>query len=143
MSIGHVNIDGSKMKANASKHKAMSRDRMKQEIAQTMKDAAQADLQEEAQLSLFPKRSDDQLHNRHARLFKIQAALKELEARKPENESKTPEKDQINFTDSQSRIMDTKTQGVIQGFNPQIAVDEAYHMIVGWQLSNWHRKLIT
>lgn len=32
ISLGHVSIDGSKIKANASKHKAMSRERMKQEI---------------------------------------------------------------------------------------------------------------
>lgn len=32
-SLGHVSIDGSKIKANASKHKAMSRARMKREIA--------------------------------------------------------------------------------------------------------------
>lgn len=35
---------------------------------------------------------------------KIKAALKELEEHKPEAESKTPEKDQINFTDTESRI---------------------------------------
>ena len=29
MSLGHVSLDGTKIKANASKHKAMSYDRMK------------------------------------------------------------------------------------------------------------------
>ncbi|CAM4070694.1 hypothetical protein L1N85_08695 [Paenibacillus alkaliterrae] len=32
--------------------------------------------------------------------------------------------------------MDTKTQGVIQGYNPQIAVDEDQGIIVGLKMSN-------
>lgn len=139
VSLGHVSIDGSKIKANASKYKAMSRERMKQEIerlekeiAQAMKEAEQADNQDNGTPSL----SGAEVEDRQARLAKIQAALKELEERKPESESKTPDKDQINFTDSESRIMDTKNQGVIQGYNPQIAVDEVHHFIVGLNMSN-------
>jgi hypothetical protein len=67
---------------------------------------------------------------------KIQESLKELEERKPEAKSKTAVKDQINFKDSESRIMETKTQGVIQGYNPQIAVDADHGIIVGLQMSN-------
>ncbi|WP_027416721.1 transposase, partial [Aneurinibacillus terranovensis] len=32
--------------------------------------------------------------------------------------------------------MDTKTQGMIQGYNPQIAVDSDHGIIVGLQMSN-------
>jgi transposase len=143
MSLGHVSIDGSKLKANASKHKAMSRERMKQEIQrldheirEALKQAEQADEQEKGQLSLFPESVSAEIQDRQVRVAKIKEALKELEERKPEAESKTPDKDQINFTDSESRIMDTKTQGVIQGYNPQIAVDSDHHFIVGLQMSN-------
>lgn len=143
ISLGHVSIDGSKLKANASKHKAMSRERIKQEIVrleaeirEALEQAKQADEQDESQLSLFPESVNVEVRDRQARLVKIQAALKALEERKPEAESKTPEKDQINFTDDESRIMDTKTQGVIQGYHPQIAVDDQHHFIVGCTMSN-------
>ena len=143
ISLGHVSIDGSKLKANASKHKAMSRERMKQEITrleaeikEVLQKAQQDDQQEEGQLSLFPESVNAEVHDREVRLNKIRTALQQLEERKPEAESKTPEKDQINFTDPGSRIMDTKTQGVIQAYNPQIAVDAANHFIVGLKMSN-------
>ena len=142
-SLGHVSIDGSKIKANASKHKAMSRDRMKeeiqrleQEIRETLDKAQQDDQQEETQFSLIRESNNTEVKNRQTRLEKIKAALKQLEERKPEDESKTPQKDQINFTDADSRIMDTKTQGVIQAYNPQIAVDSDYGFIVGLKMSN-------
>ncbi|WP_027415000.1 transposase [Aneurinibacillus terranovensis] len=32
--------------------------------------------------------------------------------------------------------METKTQGVIQGYNPQIAVDSDHGIIIGLQMSN-------
>ncbi len=143
VTLGHVSIDGTKIKANASKHKAMSRQRMKQEIErleadihQAMNEAEQADTKDEMSLSQAPPMTEVTVSDRQIRLAKIKAALKELEERKPEAESKTAEKDQINFTDSASRIMDTKTPGVIQGYNPQIAVDEDHHFIVGIRMSN-------
>lgn len=76
-----------------------------------MNEAGQADKQDEGQLSLFPETVAVEVHDRQTRLAKIRAALSEFEERKPESESKTPEKDQINFPDAASRIMDTKTQG--------------------------------
>jgi len=42
VSLGHVSIDGSKLKADASKHKAMSRDRMKEEIKRLEKEIREA-----------------------------------------------------------------------------------------------------
>ncbi|WP_066366156.1 IS1182 family transposase [Neobacillus fumarioli] len=141
VSLGHVSIDGSKVRANASKHKAMSRERMKQELQRLeseIKEALKKAGVEEEQESpvLLPESVNAEVKDRQARLDKIREALSELEARKPEAESDTPEKDQINFTDAESRIMDTKTQGVIQGYNPQIAVDADQHFIVGLQMSN-------
>ena len=140
-SLGHVSIDGSKIKANASKHKAMSRDRMKkeiekleQEIKEVLEKAQQDDLIDDVPSILFPQQ--EEIDNRTLRLEKIRVMLKELDERKPESESDNPEKDQINFTDPESRIMDTKTQGVIQGYNPQIAVDADHGLIVGLKMSN-------
>lgn len=144
VSLGHVSIDGSKIKANASKHKAMSRERMKQEIVrleqeirETLEKAQAQEKQGDEEPSLlFPTATQEAVWERSSRLQTIQAALKQLGEQKPEKNSKMPAKDQINFTDADSRIMDTKTQGVIQGYNPQIAVEQTHGIIIGLQMSH-------
>lgn len=139
VSLGHVSVDGSKIKANASKHKAMSRERMKQELDRVESEidaqlqAAQITDEQEGNDVSLP--DDDQVRIANRR-EKIKAALAELEERKPEGSTGASGKDQINFTDPDSRIMDTKNQGVIQGYNPQIAVDEDNGFIVGVAMSN-------
>ena len=141
--LKHVSIDGSKIKANASKHKAMSRDRMKEEIVRLEKEifellqkAQKVDEDEEKSSVSFKERIPGEIQRREDRLERIKASLKELEERKPEAEKGSTGKDQINFTDSESRIMDTKTQGVIQAYNPQIGVDSENGIIVGLTNSN-------
>ena len=90
--LGHVSLDGTKLKANASKHKAMSYDRMKSEEARLMleveallRQAEETDEREDAKYG--PTRRGDELPEelafREGRLKKIRearAAL-ELEAR--------------------------------------------------------------
>ena len=87
--FGHVALDGTKMKANASKHKAMSYGRMnddikrlKHEIAQLLDQAETTDAREDAQYGI-DKRGDelpDELTHREDRLAKIKAAKRALEA---------------------------------------------------------------
>lgn len=86
--LGHVALDGTKMKANASKHKAMSYDRMKEQEAALRKKVrellAEAEAVDEEEDRKFGKgRRGDELPEdlRHAqsRLAKIRAAKKELE----------------------------------------------------------------
>jgi transposase len=86
--LGHVAIDGTKMKANASKHKAMSYERMtekekqlREEVEKLLAQAAQADAEEDA---LYGKgKSGDELPaelvGRENRIKKITAAKAELE----------------------------------------------------------------
>jgi hypothetical protein len=86
--LGHVAIDGTKIKANASKHKSMSYDRMgeaeqrlKQEIDALLKQADETDAAENAQYGKG-KRGDelpDELSRRETRLAKLQKAKAELE----------------------------------------------------------------
>jgi len=86
--LGHVAIDGTKIKANASKHKAMSYARMgeterrlKQEIDALLQQAEETDAAEDA-LYGKGKRGDelpDELSRRDSRLKKIQQAKAELE----------------------------------------------------------------
>lgn len=86
--LGHVALDGTKIKANASKHKAMSYDRMlkaegqlKDEINQLLKEAQRTDDQEDAKYGKG-KRGDElpgELARRESRLKKIQEAKAALE----------------------------------------------------------------
>jgi len=87
--LGHVALDGTKVLANASKHKAMSYGRMaeaeqklEQEIAALLAQAAQVDAAEDAQYGKG-RRGDElpaELTRRESRLAKILAAKAALEA---------------------------------------------------------------
>lgn len=147
VSLGRVAIDGTKVKANASKHKAMSYGRMvekeaalEQEIAEVLRRAEQADRDEDAQHGV-DRRGDEwpaELARRESRLQAIRAAKAALEAEAREQAARagqepaqaTPSpKAQRNFTDPESKIQKT-ADGFIQGYNAQAAVDATAQVIV-------------
>ena len=86
--LGNLSTDGTKMGANASRHKAMSYgymnkdiERLKGEIEQLLKQAEQVDAEQDA--ALGSRRGDelpDELKRREDRLAKIQEAKARLEA---------------------------------------------------------------
>jgi transposase len=90
MKLGRVALDGTKMKANASKHKAMSYDWMKDkeqqfrdEVKQLLEQAEAADAAEDAQYGRN-RRGDElpeELQRRESRLKKIKEAKRVVEAR--------------------------------------------------------------
>lgn len=136
---GHVSLDGTKIKANASKHKAMSYARMgekentlKQEIDELLKKAEKTDAEEDRG---YGKEYDipEELAFRETRLKKIREAKAALEKRLREekDKDKPDPKDQINFTDSESRIMkDSATKEFVQAYNAQCAVDTTSQIII-------------
>jgi transposase len=148
--LGRVSLDGTKWKANASKHKAMSYGRMKEkqqqlqeEVKQLLAAAEAADEEEDRQYG--SQRGDElpeELQRRETRLAKIKEAKKVLEQRardKAAAEGKSAEeaqrakpedKDQYNFTDPESRIM-KGADGIVQGYNAQAAVEPTLLLIVG------------
>ncbi|SNS43284.1 Transposase, partial [Tistlia consotensis] len=162
--LGHVALDGTKLKANASRHKAMSYGRMKQreddlarEVGRWLAAAEQADAAEDAEHGAA--RGDempDWVADKQARLAKIRAAKAALEAEAaaapPEDEpgpssgmaetgrpkraadGGPPDKAQRNFTDPDSRILKTR-EGFVQGYNGQIAVDGHRQVIVAQRLT--------
>jgi len=146
MKLGRVAIDGSKVKANASKHKAMSYGHMKakeQELeAQVRRLLSEADRQDEAEDRRYGKdrtgeELPEDLRRRESRLKRIRQAKEALEeeARREAQEAgkeqaKPEDKKQYNFTDPQSRIM-KGSDGFVQGYNCQIAVEENFQLIVG------------
>jgi len=148
--LGRVSLDGTKLKANASKHKAMSYGRMKEkqqqlkeEVKQLLEQAETADEAEDRQYG--SQRGDElpeELQRRETRLAKIKEAKKVLEQRardKATAEGKSAEKaqrarpedkDQYNFTDPESRIL-KGADGFVQGYNAQAAVEPTLLLIVG------------
>lgn len=86
--LGHVALDGTKQKANASKHKAMSYGRMKEEsarleceIADLLSSADRIDEQEDAQFGKDVRGDElpEELRFRESRLARIRQAMSELE----------------------------------------------------------------
>ena len=153
--LGHVALDGTKVKANASKHKAMSYDHMqkktdelKAEIARLLAEAEAVDAAEDTRYGRS-KRGDElpeELRFRERRLRKIEEAKQALEEEarkearaaqpaaekaKAESDVRPQPKAQRNFTDPDSRIMrDGATKAFEQAFNGQVAVDSEYQVIV-------------
>lgn len=148
MKLGRVVLDGSKVKANASKHKAMSYGRMQEdekrlraEVKRLLEQAEKVDAEEDARYGR--DRSGDELPaelaRRETRLKKIREAKRALEERareqakskdQPEDEAKPEAKMQYNFSDPESRIM-KGPDSFVQAYNAQIAVEPDLQLIVG------------
>lgn len=146
LKLRHVAIDGTKVKANASKHSAMSYGRMKQEderisreIEAWFKKADQIDAEED-KLYGGDKRGDElpeELQTAEGRRKAIREAMAELEKEAEEAGTEGPEdKAQRNFTDPESRIMRSSEGAFIQGYNAQAAVDAEHQIIVAADLNN-------
>ena len=171
LKIGTVSLDGTKVKANASKHKAMSwgyanrlEAQLREEVQTLLEQAARADTEASPGLDI-----PEELERREARLAAIERAKAEIERRAQERyeaeqaeyeeklkrrrdtekatgkkargrEPKAPvagprAKDQVNFTDEESRIMPS-SEGFVQGYNAQAAVDIDSHLIVAEHVSD-------
>jgi transposase len=150
LKLGRVALDGTKLQANASKHKAMSYGRMKEkerhlraEVRQLLAQAEAADAAEDAHYGA--DRGDElpaELQRRETRLKRIREAKRALEERarqqaekagKPSAEvqqAKPADKEQYNFTDPESRLM-KGSEGLVQGYNAQAAVEPGLQLIVG------------
>jgi hypothetical protein len=167
--LGTIAVDGTKLKANASRHKAMSYGHMLK---------AEAELKAQIEALLAKARAADEaeknepeldipaeIARRQDRLDAIAAARARLEARQrdadlergrsdddeqkprgPHGKAKggrykrpfgVPEdKDQDNFTDPDSRIMQRSGGGFDPAYNAQTAVDDTAHIIVAAELVN-------
>ena len=154
LKVGRLALDGTKVKANASRHKAMSYDRMtseeerlQKEIDELLRQAQASDAADDAEHGV-DRRGDElpeALNRRETRLQKIRQAKAALEeqarqkaadhAARLEAEGRTPRndpdaavpkpKDQRNFTDPESKIMKTSNKGFDQCGNAQAVANEA------------------
>ena len=183
MKLGSVSLDGTKIKANASKHHALSWEhactlemQLKSEIEDLLRKAKQADKKEDLPEGM---NIPEELVRRESRLEAIAAAKAELErraaarfakeqqehqaklaarkakekatGRKPRGRAPTPpepgpkSKDQVNLTDSESRIMPSSSGGFEQSYNAQASVDVDTMLIVANHLTqhtNDKRELV-
>lgn len=167
LKLGSVSLDGTKIKANASKHRALSwgstcklEKQLKAEIKDLLRKAKEADKQDLPGGMNIP----EELARRESRLEAIAAAKAQIEQRAAERFAKEqqayeeklsarkakekqsgkkpkgpppkpPEpgpksKDQVNLTDSDSRIMPSQGGGFEQAYNGQAAVDIDSMLIV-------------
>ncbi len=150
--LGHVALDGTKLKAYTSKHGAMSYGRMKQEEERLSREIdelmQQAEAVDEEEDRVFGRDSNgynlpEELQRREGRLEKIRQLREELEGQKREEQG-LPEgqmpiiegKEQRSFADPDARMMPMKRGGFDYGYNGQVCVDEAHGVIVAADLSN-------
>ena len=151
MKLGRVALDGSKVKANASKHKAMSYGRMdeaekrlREEVRKLLSQAAAADKEEDQRYG-GDRRGDElpeELQRRETRIARIREAQRAGRAspRASQERGEDPKKAQpapkaqYSFTDPESRIL-KGADGFVQGYNTQIAVEPVFQLIVGQQVT--------
>ena len=143
-SLGHISLDGSKFKANCSKHKAMSYGRLKAkeaelsaEVDELIKKASQCDQEEDdAYKEANGYSIPEDLQFKEERLKKIKAAKKALEEREKALNPDEPidDKKQVSFADHDARMMSKKGYSEYS-YNPQINVDADNHIIVGQHVS--------
>ena len=149
--LGHVALDSTKVRANASKHKAMSYGRMKEkeaqlkaEVDELLRRAGEVDEEEDRRYGR-DKRGDElpeELSFREGRLRRIreakaaleaeaQAAAEQAEAEGREHTGVPDGKTQRNFTDPDSRIMPGPGgKDFQQSYNCQAVVDHEHQVIV-------------
>jgi transposase len=143
-SLGHVSLDGSKFKANTSKHKAMSYGRLKakekeltEEIEDLIGKAATCDEEEDEEYKdNTGYEIPEELKIKEKRLARIKEAKKALEKREQDLNpgKKIDDKKQISFADKEARIMGKK--GAFDyAYNGQIRVDEDNQIIVAQHLT--------
>jgi len=169
--LGDIYIDGTKIKANASKHKAMSwkyacklEVQLKEEVetllkrAETENSKPNKDLDIPAEIARREDRLDkisvvkEEIESRAKARYeqekseydakmaereaKEKARGKKLGGKKPkEPEEGARDKDQMNFTDEDSRIMPQAGGGFVQSYNAQASVDGETMLIVAGHVS--------
>ncbi|HET8667774.1 MAG TPA: IS1182 family transposase [Terriglobales bacterium] len=171
--LGHVAIDGTKMQANADRNQTMryrelekEEQELRQQVEQILAEAEQLDQQEDERYGKGgkPEALPADMATRQARLEKIRAAKRKLEAEAAERATAAQQEreanggkhannaakkryqkamqplekanPQCNLTDPDSKIMKNPAGGYVQGYNAQAAVDGAEQVIVAAEVSN-------
>ena len=140
-SLGAVALDGTKIQADTSKHKAMSYGRMleeekrlKGEIEDLLKKAEATDAQEDQEFGTEKDgySLEEKLSFRQERLRKIEEAKAALEEREKKDHPDKPidPKKQISFADTEARCFSKKSEGTRYVHNAQATVEMETQLIV-------------
>ena len=137
--VGGISVDGTKIHANASKHKAVSYKRageiieeIRSEVAELVKMAEEADGKGLEEGLTIP----EEIKRREDRIAALEEAKKEMEKMYEEakeegrNKGKELEEYQHNFTDGDSRIMKVGKGHFEQSYNAELAVDTEGSMLI-------------
>jgi transposase len=126
--LGHVSIDGTKVKANASDAKTYDNQRFEKEINRLIEHADAVDDLEDQQYGA--DQSGDELpasiRNQNERISKLKQLQKELAK---------SEKEKINTTDADAVFMKT-SNGIKTSYNGQAAVDQEHQVIIAADVTN-------
>jgi hypothetical protein len=151
--LGHISLDGTKVRANASRHKAMSYGRMltKEEVleAELRRWLEEGMRQDEEEDEAYGSDDDGWSMPKEAKVVRRKLAhiqsgkarlqamfrAKAVEKGKDPDAAQVPERAQTNFTDPESRIMKTP-EGFQQCYNAQAAVDADSQVIVACDVTN-------
>jgi len=144
VSLGHIALDGTKLKANSSKHKVMSYGRMKQEeerlsreVEELMEEGEVVDREEDEAFGQDRNGYNlpEELRRREVRLEKIRRLREQMEREKRE-EGAIADREQRSFADPDARMMLMKRGEFDYAYNGQVCVDEEQGVIVAGDLSN-------
>lgn len=143
--LGHISIDGSKFKADTSKHKAMSYGRLKakeaeleKEIEDLVKKAEACDGEEDQKYKeKTGYEMPEDLRFKTARLKKIRSAKEALEKREAKDHpgQAIEDKKQISFSDHDATPVNGNKGDFDYKYNGQVSVDSASQIIVGEHMS--------
>lgn len=133
--LGHISIDSTVVKANASKEQFYTEDRLdqeeeliKQKIDELLKNAQDVDDYEDQKFG--PDRRGDEipqeLRGRKKRLEKIKAAKQTLEEERLKK---------INLTDQDATFQKSQGKTLISGYRAQIAVDNKEQIIIACEVT--------
>jgi transposase len=126
--LGHVSIDGTKIKANASDAKTYDIRRIDREIKRMLDEAEAADQQEDL-LYGADKTGDEipeDIRDQSKRIAKLKDLKKQLKQR---------QKEKINKTDPDAVFMKTQN-GIKTAYNAQVAADKEHQVIVAADVTN-------
>lgn len=126
--LGHVSIDGTKVKANASDAKTYDNQRFEKEINRLLEQADEVDDCEDQHYGVDQSGDElpESIRNQNERISKLKQLQKELAE---------SEKEKINTTDADAVFMKT-SNGIKTSYNGQAAVDQEHQVIVAADVTN-------
>lgn len=142
VSLGHICIDGTKIKANASNHSAVKKDDLSDLNEMIRKEIEEGIRIDEAEDELYGDKNADELPDGNTRKTIIERVREKYQAgdehrkdkikkqiEKVEKESEKADS-AISFTDPECRFMKNSKDVIEYSYNPQVAVDSSSGIII-------------